>query len=319
MIQKTVMMAETATTFSILITTKNRLADLAFTLGKIKYLLDRKEVACIICDDGSTDGTASFLQTKYPDIRFIQNSESKGLIFSRNRLLNLVETDFAISIDDDLHFITHNPLEIIDDFFHDNPKVGVLGFRIFWGKLGPKNTLSKEQSVRMQSFAGGAHVFRMDAWHDIPNYPSWFVFYGEEDFASYQLFKKNWEIHYLPEVLVHHRVDLKSRKKNADYILRLRRSLRSGWYLFFMFYPMSMIPRKMVYSLWIQFKLKVFKGDFRALQALSLALMDLVLNISKIVKHSNRLSAKEYNGYRQLPETKIYWQPENSQNINGKL
>jgi len=31
-------------TFSILITTKNRVADLAFTLRKIQYLLDRKEL-----------------------------------------------------------------------------------------------------------------------------------------------------------------------------------------------------------------------------------------------------------------------------------
>jgi hypothetical protein len=46
------------------------------------------------------------------------------------------------------------------------------------------------------------------------------------------------------------------------------------------------------------------------LKAIGLALLDLVWNIPKIIKNSNRLTKKEYERYNQLPETKIYWQPE---------
>lgn len=296
-------------TFSILITTKDRKNDLAFTLEKIEHLLARKGVVCIICDDGSSDGTDVFIKAKYPDIQFIQNKTSKGLIYSRNRLLALVETEFAVSIDDDLHFITENPLEVISDFFYKNTKVGVVGFRIYWDTSEPKTTISNEQSSRMQSFAGGAHAFRMSAWFDIPNYPDWFIFYGEENFASYHLFKKKWEVYYLPDVLVNHRVDLKSRKKNIDYVLRLRRSLRASWYLFFLFYPLSIIPRKMGYSIWMQLKLKVAKGEFIVLWAILLALMDLALSMPKIIKKSCRLTMKEYAEYNKIDATKIYWKP----------
>lgn len=296
-------------TFSILITTKNRLNDLAFTLEKIKYLLDKEEVVCLICDDGSNDGTASFLQKNYPKIQFIQNSTSQGLIFSRNRLLSIVKTEFAISIDDDAHFLTDNPLELIHRHFVENVNCGLIAMRIFWGLEEPKITISKDVAHRVQGFVGCAHVWRMKAWYDIPDYPAWFVFYGEEDFASFQLFKKHWQVHYLPKVLVNHRVDVKARKQHKDYLQRLRRSLRSGWYLFFLFYPLNEIPRKMAYSIWIQSKLKVFKGDFKALQALLLALFDLVWNIPKILKNSNRLTVKEYETFNQLEETKIYWQP----------
>ena len=66
----------------------------------------------------------------------------------------------------------------------------------------------------------------------------------------------------------------------------------------------------MVYSIWMQFKLKVFKGDFKALQAIILALFDLIFNMPRILKNSNRLSQKEYEAYNQLPETKLYWQEE---------
>ena len=297
-------------TFSILITTKNRLTDLVFTLEKIQYLLDREDVVCLICDDGSTDGTAPYLQTHYPQIQLIQNPKSQGLIYSRNRLLSLVTTEFAISIDDDLHFITQNPLKIISNFFGHNPNAAVLIFRIFWDKMEPKTTETSDQTMPMQSYAGGAHAFRMKAWQEIPNYPAWFIFYGEENFASYQLFKKKWQVYYLPEILVNHRVNIKARKQHRDYIERQRRSLRSGWYLFFLFYPYREIPLKMAYSLWMQFKLKVFQGDFKALIAIGLALFDLVWNIPRIIKNSNRLTQKEYEAYNQLPETQLYWQPE---------
>jgi glycosyltransferase involved in cell wall biosynthesis len=300
-------------TFSLLITTKNRLTDLAFTLDKIKYLLDRKDLVCLICDDGSTDGTASFLQKQYPEIQMIQNPTSQGLIYSRNRLMSLVKTEFAISIDDDLHFITENPLEFIQKHFDENAHCGLLALRIFWGLEEPVSKSSNEIPLQVQGFVGCAHVWRMSTWREIPQYPEWFIFYGEENFASFQLFKKYWKIHYLPQVLVNHRVNVKARKTHADYTIRLRCSLRSGWYLFFLFYPLKTIPKKMAYSLWIQFKYKVFKGDFKALQAVGLALLDLVWNIPQILKNCNRLTNKEYEAYNQLPETKIYWQPESNQ------
>ena len=293
--------------FSILITTKNRINDLKFTLFKIQYLLDRNDVECLICDDGSTDGTFKYIQDNFSKIQLIQNPANKGLIFSRNRLLNMVNSEYSIIIDDDAHFLSQNNLENIEDYFSKNTQCAVLGFRIFWGLVEPVQTFSCELPHRMKSFVGCAHVWRMSAWREVPNYPEWFIFYGEEDFASYQLFKKNWEIHYLPEVFVHHRVDIKARKNNADYSLRLRRSLRSGWYLFFMFCPIKKIPRKMAYSLYTQFKLKVFKGDWKALQAIVFALLDLVCNILKIRKNSNRLTTEEYVALNKLPETKLYW------------
>lgn len=299
--------------FSLLITTKNRIKDLVFTLEKSIYLLEGLDFKCIICDDGSTDGTSAFIQANYPEIQLIQNKESKGLIYSRNRLLGLVSTEFAISLDDDAHFITENPLSILKAYFAANPVCGVVALRIFWGLHAPAETNSSKDNTNVQGFVGCGHVWRMKAWRAIPDYPAWFIFYGEEDYAAYQLFKKDWQIHYLPEVLVHHRVDVKSRRNNADYNVRLRRSLRSGWYLYFLFFPLQKIPRKMAYSIWMQLKLKVFKGDLKALKAVFLALVDLIVAIPKIIKNSNRLTQTEYDAYQKLEETKLYWIPENKE------
>lgn len=293
--------------FTILITTKNRLADLIFTLKKINPLLQQNAVECVVFDDGSTDGTYEYVKEKFPNIQLHRNIVSKGYIFCRNKMLNETKAAYAISLDDDAHFVTKNPLESLQNHFEQNANCGLIALRVFWGLKEPSSVVSNEKSTQVQGFVGCAHVWRMSAWRDIPSYPEWFVFYGEENFASYQLFKKNWKVHYLPEVLVNHRVDVKSRKNNPDYIARMRRSLRSGWYLLFLFCPTAIIPRKLSYSIWMQFK-KIFKGDFKTLQALVLALLDLVWSIPKIIKNSNRLSQKEYDSYNKLPETKIYWQ-----------
>lgn len=297
-------------TFTIIITTKNRLEDLIYTLEQIDSLLHMPTVKCIICDDGSTDGTSDFLKNKYPNIQRIRHEKSLGLIASRNELMSLVQTDYAVSIDDDLHFLSENPLNEIDAYFQQNAQCGLVGFRIFWGKQPPSSKETSDVPLRMKSFAGGAHAWRMSAWRKTSGYPAWFIFHGEEDFAAYELFKKNIEIHYLPSVLVHHRVDLKERKKQADYALRLRRSLRSGWSLYLMFFPLSRIPRLLAYSVWMQLKLRVFRGDFKALKALLMAGFDLVAFVPKIVRNSNRLSPAEYAEFEKIENIRLYWKPE---------
>ena len=296
--------------FSILITTKNRLHDLIFTLDKINYLIERTDVECILCDDGSTDGTFDYINENYPQIRIFRNQTSKGLIFSRNLLLEKTIAKYAISLDDDAHFLSDNPLEEIENYFLENTNCGVVSFRIFWSKKNPNSTQTFEKPMRVQGFVGCGHAWKIASWKKIPNYPDWFIFYGEEDFAAYQLLKKSIEIHYLPTVLVHHRVDVFARKNNQDYQLRLRRSFRSGWYLYILFYPFSVIPKKLLYTLWIQLKTKTFKGDFKATFGIIQAVFDVVLNFPKLLKLSNRLTTIEYQQLLKLQPTKIYWKTE---------
>jgi len=297
--------------FSIQITTKNRLEALQFTLQKIAHLLERNDVECCVYDDGSSDGTSDFIKTNYPKIILNRNEKSLGLIHCRNKMLNQTQAAYAISIDDDLHFVTENPLELIENYFEENPKVALLSFRIFWNLKEPNITHTKQKAARQMSFAGGANVWKIAYWKQIPNYPDWFVFYGEEDFAAYQLFKKNYEIHYFPEILVNHRVDLQARKKNKDFITRSRRSLRNGWFLYVLFYPFKIIPRKWLASVWNQLKNKTFRGDFKATIAIFLAMFDILIYLPKLLKNRNALSSIEYKTFVNLPETKLYWTPEN--------
>lgn len=198
--------------FSILISTKNRRDDLLLTLSATKHLLN-ENVSCVVYDDGSTDGTFEQIKTNFPEVVLLRNEVSKGYIYCRNKMLNETDADFAISLDDDAQFLTKNPIEIIANYFSNNPNCGVIAARIFWGKDKPENTSTTELVQKVKSYVGCGHIWRMNAWRDIPNYAEWFEFYGEENFASLQLFKKKWTVDYVPELLVQHRVDLKKEHK----------------------------------------------------------------------------------------------------------
>ena len=295
---------------SILISTKNRREDLLLTLNATSHLLN-ENVSCVVYDDGSTDGTFESVKANFPEIVLLRNEVSKGYMYCRNKMLNEATAGFAISLDDDAHFLSENPIEIIVDHFSNNPDCGVIAARIFWSKDKPKSSKSNEIAQTVKSYVGCGHVWRMKAWHDIPNYPEWFGFYGEESFASFQIFKKKWAVHYVPELFVQHRVNLKNRTKTSnDFAFRHRRSLRADWYNYFLFFPLSKIPRIIAYSIWMQCKNKIFKGKFKVVRPLFLAIFDFILAMPKLISNRNGLTSEEYGNYLKLNEAKIYWKPE---------
>ena len=63
------------------------------------------------------------------------------------------------------------------------------------------------------------------------------------------------------------------------------------------------------YSIWIQIKLKLFKGDFRAFFGLMLAILDLIFNLPRVLKNAHRLTSQEFHKYIGLKDAKLYWSP----------
>lgn len=297
--------------FAIHISTKNRKTDLLFTLKQIESFMNRSDTEVVVFDDGSTDGTFEAVLKEFPQVVLHRNEKSKGYLYCRNQMLNQTQADYAISLDDDAHFLTENPLEQIQNYFEQNSACGVIAFRLYWSLEPPQNTATRQTPGLVKSYIGCGHAWRISAWRDVPDYPEWLEFYGEENIASLYLFQKGWEVCYLPTVLVHHRVDLKKRaQSNKDFAFRYRRSIRSGWYLFLLFYPKYIGYKTVLYSITKQLTTKIFKGDFKVILPLFLAVIDLLLALPKIFKYQNKLSLSAYQKYSKLKEDNIYWEPE---------
>lgn len=298
--------------FAIHISTKNRVDDLVITLNSLAEILLDDTVECVVYDDGSNDGTDAMILEKFPKVKFFKNKTSKGYIYCRNFMLNETKSDYVLSLDDDATLHSKDVFEIAEKYFLSNPKCALIAARVFWGKTLPDNYIqTKEQICRVSGFVGCGHIWNLASWKKIPSYPEWFEFYGEENFASFQIFKAKMEITYLPEIFIQHRVEVKLRKKGKDYQSRTRKSLRSGWYLYFLFYPLKIIPKRMAYTIFTQIKNKTFKGDIKATLGMLQALFDVVKNIPNFKKNGNRLTIQEFKDFTNLPPAKIFWQPEN--------
>jgi hypothetical protein len=292
------------------ITTRNRLQDLMKTLELSDELLKDKRLETIICIDGHEPETESILSEKYPQFKIITHPIPIGLIACRNKLMQQTQTPFALSLDDDLNLLTENNIDMIINWFVANPKCAVQSFRIYWSLTLPNNFDCKEKTQLVRGYAGGAHAFKMEAWKSINSYPEWYIFYGEEEYTSMQLFKKGWQIHYRPEILSHHRVDINSRKLNkGNYIIRQLRSYRAGLFNIACFFPIRVIPKIYAYSFWNQFKTKTLKGDWKGTLGYLFGIISFIFNLYRLPVYAKRFSMDEFNKYMKTKTVPLYWKP----------
>lgn len=293
--------------FSLLIATRNRRAELLRTLEVMApAFLPGNEV--LVLDDASDDGTAEAVVASFPEVRLLRHAARTGYIAARNELLAAADGELAISLDDDAEIVTPGFLSCIAEHFGDHSRCGVAALRIFWGSSLPPGALeTSEEPRRVQSFVGCGHVWRLEAWRSLPPYPAWFEMYGEEAFASYELLRSGWEVHYLSEILVHHRIEIASRPA-AERAWRYRRQLRAGLFLACLFHPRRLLPRHLAYAFWEQ--MKRLRGSDRRLIDLLWGAAELVRHSGRLGKERRALSPQQWGLWQSLAPTVIYWTPE---------
>jgi GT2 family glycosyltransferase len=259
----------------------------------------------LVLDDASEDGTAEAVATEFPAVRLLRHPARTGYIAARNELLAAARGELAISLDDDAEIVTPGFLDRIAEHFAAHPCCGVAALRIFWGRTLPASSDVADAPRRVQSFVGCGHVWRLEAWRSLPPYPAWFEMYGEEAFASYELLRGGWEVHYLPSVLVHHRVDLKDRPA-AERAWRFRRQLRAGLFLACLFHPRKLLPRHIAYA--FREQARRLGGD-RRLSDLVRVAADLVRHAPRLRRERHALSPEQWGLWQSLEPTPIYWTP----------
>ena len=87
-------------TFTIMIATHNRRADLRRTCAALTALSPPPDEV-LICADGCTDGTVSMLAHEFPDFIVHENHGRQGSVAARDRMLRLACADIVVSLDDD--------------------------------------------------------------------------------------------------------------------------------------------------------------------------------------------------------------------------
>lgn len=186
------------------------------------------EVICI--DNGSEDGTAEMVSSRFPDIRLIRNTENLGVAPARNQGLPLARGEFVAILDADLELV-EDSLSHIVGFLRSRPSVGLAGCRLvfpdgttqFNAKRFPSLWALVSRRIPQARMLDGGRALR---WHEMHDWTR-----GEDREVDYligacQVFRRiildqvgllDDQIFYGPE--------------DIDFCLRVR---RAGWQIWWL-------------------------------------------------------------------------------------
>lgn len=85
------------------------------------------EVICV--DNGSEDGTAEMVSSRYPGIHLIRNAQNRGVAPARNQAIREARGRFIAILDTDLEFV-EDSLGPLLEVLRERPDVGIAGCRL---------------------------------------------------------------------------------------------------------------------------------------------------------------------------------------------
>lgn len=165
---------------SVVITTKNRRDDLGQALESA--FSQSVPVEVIVVDDGSTDGTAEFVRSEFPETRLDVAETSRGYIVARNHAARLASTPIVFSIDDDAIFSTPNVVEQTLAEFSD-PRIGAVAIPYIEPNKSDRlhQKAPEDSSVFVTNdYIGTSHALRRETFLALGGYRECLVHQGEE-------------------------------------------------------------------------------------------------------------------------------------------
>jgi len=194
-------------------------------IGALASYPDGGEV--LVVDDGSTDGTARYMQGNFPAVKLVSSEVNSGFAAAVNRgvgealydilvLLNNdveVKEDFLVPLvrhfdDPSVFAVCARSLDWNRETFHDGGKIGrwQRGFWRVWRNydLLPGANQATESLVSFYC-PGGFSAFHRGKWHKLGGLDYLFSPFNWEDTdICYRALKRGWRIIYEPESTVYH-------------------------------------------------------------------------------------------------------------------
>ncbi len=130
---------------SIIIPSYNRKELLSKCLASVKdqdYI--HKEI--IIIDDGSTDGTSSYIKENFPDVKIIRNPKPVGPAFAKNQGIINSDGQYVHFLDSDTELISRDAISSMVRFIETDKSTGALGGI---AEMGTQGTIGKVYGRRI--------------------------------------------------------------------------------------------------------------------------------------------------------------------------
>jgi GT2 family glycosyltransferase len=99
----------------------------------------RRSMEIFVVDNASTDGSAEMIETRFPHVELIRNSENLGFAKGNNVAIRRCQGRYIALVNPDV-IVFPGCLDALADFLDENPKVGNVGPRVFNPDMSQQST-----------------------------------------------------------------------------------------------------------------------------------------------------------------------------------
>lgn len=230
---------------SIIIITWNAVSVLRNCLVSLEEIMKREDVEIILVDNGSQDGTVSFIKETYPHIKLISLVANMGVAYARNRGLEKASGKYLFILDNDT-VAGKEAIEGMEAFMDGHSEVGICGCKLidadnrvqescrrYPGISEKLSNLRKPGEYRYsydedrksapfepEYLIGACQFIRREAFEAVGLLDQ-HIFYGPED-ADFclRVKKAGWSICYLPQYSIIHLCQRRTNKKLFSKLAR---------------------------------------------------------------------------------------------------
>ncbi|MGQ0285788.1 glycosyltransferase family 2 protein [Pasteurellaceae bacterium 22721_9_1] len=225
---------------SIIIITYGRKEELFETLKCINQY-QGEDIELLLLDNNPSNALEAAVKEliSNSNIRFIyfQDGVNYGVAEGRNYLIEKSRGDILITLDDDIEIDNITQLvNKVESYFSENRNVGALAFNIknFYSREslrheiphGNKN-LDFSKNMLTYYYIGAGHAIRKDVYNQVGLYPNDLGKYGgEERDLSFRILEAGYDILYVSDIVIYHKVSPYGRmKKEEENFYRYRNQL----------------------------------------------------------------------------------------------
>ena len=198
----------------------------------------------IIVDNASTDGTSRFIAGDHPGIILISNKENVGFAAANNQAIKATDSKYILLINSDCE-VYKDSIDKLIYYMDKNPRVAAAGPKIinsdgsvqyscrsfpsFFSAAAhsvlvhiyPNNPVSKkymmtgirrDRPVSVDWVSGSCMIIRRKAIEETGPLDEKYFMYVEDLDICYRMWKKDWEVHYVPDSEVLHHIGGSSHK-----------------------------------------------------------------------------------------------------------
>lgn len=239
---------------SILIVSKNRADELNKTLNILVSKISHKSVEVLVCLDGCTDNSKD-LKRVFPWVIWFENKFSQGASKARNILYQKAKGNILIGLDDDAHPVDNNFIEKTIKYFSSNPNLAVLAFNEIRGVFDNDNQVKlkvdfSKSNYKVSEFVGCGFAILKTSYDETNGFPKWMDIYGEESCVSIELLDLGYELLWVNDIVINHRVDLSQRKKAGKNYFRFKKQLinSNNFFVVYYRYPFKAIMKCFIHN-----------------------------------------------------------------------